>query len=113
MKGNPEALKLLPVGEVSAKDEFANIKGITAQDIFTAHRFQADLTGIIPTNGAVMGNPETACTTYRKDEVIPLHRKFINGINQDREILPHLYIHFDVEIPVINDDKGEKWPLIS
>lgn len=107
-KGNPEAVKLLPVGEVSAKDEFANIKGITAQDIFTAHRFPAGLAGIIPTNGAVMGNPETARTTYRKDEVIPLQRKFMNGINLDREIPQHLHIHFDVEIPVINDDKGEK-----
>lgn len=107
-KGDPEGVKLMPVGEVSAKDEFASVKGITAQDVFTAHRFPAGLAGIIPTNGAVMGNPETARGTYRKDEVIPLQRKFMNGINSDREIPAHLQLSFDVEIPVISADKGEK-----
>ncbi|EAB3492529.1 phage portal protein, partial [Salmonella enterica] len=107
-KGDPEGVKILPVGEVSAKDEFANIKGITAQDIFTAHRFPAGLAGIIPTNGAVMGNPETARTTYRKDEVIPLQRKLMNGVNNDPEIPPHLHLHFDVDIPAITAEKGEK-----
>lgn len=107
-KGDPDGVKILPVGEVSAKDEFQNIKGITAQDIFTAHRFPAGLAGIIPTNGAVMGNPETARTTYRKDEVIPLQRKFMNGVNNDPEIPPRLHLNFDVELPVITADKGEK-----
>ncbi|GKW31372.1 phage portal protein [Pectobacterium carotovorum subsp. carotovorum] len=106
-KGNPEGVKILPVGEVSAKDEFANIKGITAQDIFTAHRFPAGLAGIIPTNGAVMGNPDTARTTYRKDEVIPLQRKFMNGVNTDNEIPAHLHLRFDVETPSITDDKAK------
>lgn len=106
--GDPEGVKLLSIGEVSAKDEFANVKGITAQDIFTAHRFPAGLGGIIPTNGAVMGNPETARGTYRKDEVIPLQRKFMNGVNADREVPEHLRLNFDVETATINTDKGEK-----
>lgn len=96
-KGDPEGVKILPVGEVSAKDEFANIKGITAQDIFTAHRFPAGLAGIIPTNGAVMGNPETARATYRKDEIIPIQRKFMTGIKSDAEIPEHLHLNFDIE----------------
>lgn len=107
-KGDPDGVKILPVGEVTAKDEFQNIKGITAQDIFTAHRFPAGLAGIIPTNGAVMGNPETARTTYRKDEVIPLQHKFMNGVNNDPEIPPRLRLNFDVELPIITADKGEK-----
>ncbi|MFJ5422259.1 phage portal protein [Pectobacterium parvum] len=107
-KGGVDGVKLMPVGEVSAKDEFANIKGITAQDIFTAHRFPAGLAGIIPTNGAIMGNPDTARTTYRKDEVIPLQRKFMSGVNTDSEIPAHLHLKFDAETPSITDDKGEK-----
>ncbi|UEM40066.1 phage portal protein [Pectobacterium aquaticum] len=106
-KGGVDGVKLMPVGEVSAKDEFANIKGITAQDIFTAHRFPAGLAGIIPTNGAVMGNPDTARTTYRKDEVVPLQRKFMNGVNTDNEIPAHLHLRFDVETPSITDDKAK------
>lgn len=97
-KGDPDGVKLLPVGEVSAKDEFANVKGITAQDIFTAHRFPAGLGGIIPTNGAVLGNPETARETYRKDEVIPLQRKIMNAVNTDPEIPAHLHLHFDIDL---------------
>nr|DAY83013.1 MAG TPA: portal vertex protein [Caudoviricetes sp.] len=107
-KGDPDGVKILPVGEVSAKDEFQNIKGITEQDIFTAHRFPAGLAGIIPTNGAVKGNPETARTTYRKDEVIPLQRKYMNDVNNDPEIPPRLHLNFDVELPVITADKGER-----
>jgi PBSX family phage portal protein len=107
-KGDPEGIKLLPVGEVTAKDEFANVKGITAQDIFTAHRFPAGLAGIIPTNGAVMGSPETARDTYRKDEVIPLQRKFMTGINSDPEIPAHLHLRFDIDIAAVSEDKGEK-----
>ena len=107
-KGDPDGIKLLPVGEVTAKDEFANVKGITAQDVFTAHRFPAGLAGIIPTHGSVMGNPETARDTYRKDEVIPLQRKFMTGINSDPEIPTRLHLNFDVDIADISANKGVK-----
>lgn len=107
-KGNPEGVKLIPVGEVSAKDEFANVKSITAQDILTAHRFPAGLAGIIPTNGAVMGNPETARTTYGKDEVIPLQRKIMTAITSDPEIPEHLHLKFDLKEPGNDNRQGEK-----
>lgn len=93
-KGDPDGIKLISIGEVSAKDEFSNVKAITAQDILTAHRFPAGLAGIIPTNGSVMGNPETARETYRKDEIIPVQRKFANAINSDPEIPQHLHLKF-------------------
>ncbi|HIE5388096.1 TPA: hypothetical protein ACXNPR_001427 [Enterobacter cancerogenus] len=96
-KGDPEGVNILPMGEVCAKDEFANIKGITAQDIFTAHRFPAGRAAFIPINGAVMDNPETARATYRKDEVILLQRMLMKGVNKDRGIPPHLHLNFDVK----------------
>ncbi|WP_411705637.1 phage portal protein [Edaphovirga cremea] len=107
-KGNPEGVKLIPVGEVSAKDEFANVKSITSQDILTAHRFPAGLAGIIPTNGSVMPNPETARTTYRKDEVIPVQRKFMNLINSDPEIPEHLHLRFNFKEEDGEAPGGEK-----
>jgi capsid portal protein len=42
------------------KDEFANIKNISAQDVLTAHRFPAGLAGILPTDGAILGAPDVA-----------------------------------------------------
>ncbi|MBP1037856.1 phage portal protein [Serratia fonticola] len=107
-KGNPEGVKLMPIGEVSAKDEFANVKSITAQDVLTAHRFPAGLAGIIPPNGSVMPDPEKARTTYRKDESVPVQRKFMRAINEDPEIPKHLHVYFDIKEPVEAEDKGEK-----
>ncbi len=37
--GKPDGIKLIPVGDIATKDEFAAIKGITAQDVLTSHRF--------------------------------------------------------------------------
>ena len=45
--GKPDGIKLIPVGDIATKDEFAAIKGITAQDVLTSHRFPAALAGII------------------------------------------------------------------
>lgn len=106
-KGDPEGVKLISVGEVSAKDEFGNVKSISAQDVLTAHRFPSGLAGIIPTNGAVMGNPDTARNTYRKDEIIPLQRKFMTGINSDPEIPAHLHLQFDVTEPDKDTGNGD------
>ena len=35
--GKPEGIKLIPISEVAAKDEFLNIKGVTSQEIGRAH----------------------------------------------------------------------------
>ncbi|HBM2908097.1 TPA: phage portal protein [Klebsiella michiganensis] len=93
-KGDPEGVKILPIGEVTAKDEFTNIKSITAQDVLTAHRFPAGLAGIIPTNAAGLGDPEASRRTYRLDEVVPLQRRFRLAVNNDPEIPPALHLRF-------------------
>ncbi|OJB82963.1 phage portal protein [Yersinia ruckeri] len=98
-KGDPEGIKFIPIGDISAKDEFANIKNISAQDILTAHRFPAGLAGIIPGAGAIMGDPVKARDTYRKDEVIPLQRMIMTAINSDREIPESLCVSFSIETP--------------
>lgn len=71
-KGAPDGIKFIPIGDISAKDEFQNIKSISAQDVLTEHRFPAGLAGIIPTNGAVMGDIEKAAKTYRKADILPI-----------------------------------------
>ncbi|MEG0208809.1 MAG: phage portal protein [Hafnia sp.] len=106
-KGKPEGIQLMPVGDISAKDEFANIKNITAQDVLNAHRFPAGLAGIIPTNVAGLGDPVKARDTYRQDEVIPLQRKFMVAINSDRDIPRPLHLQFHVETTVTGNG-GDK-----
>ena len=101
--GTPDGVKLMPVGDISAKDEFSNVKNISAQDVFTAHRFPAGLGGIIPGPGVTMPDPDKTRETYRKDEVIPIQKMFMDAINNDPEIVkfPHLQIKFNIE-----DNKG-------
>ncbi len=41
--GDADGIKFIPVGDISANDEFSNVKNISAQDILTAHRFPAGL----------------------------------------------------------------------
>lgn len=93
-KGDPEGIKFMPIGDISAKDEFNNVKNISAQDILTAHRFPAGLAGIIPGNVGGLGDPIKAREAYRQDEVIPVQRMFENAVNSDPEIPSHLHINF-------------------
>lgn len=97
--GTPDGVKIMPVGDVSAKDEFSNVKQISAQDVFTAHRFPAGLGGIIPSPGVIMPDPEKIRDTYRKDEVKPLQKLFMDAINNDPEIakIPHLQVKFNID----------------
>lgn len=95
-RGNPEGIKLINIGEVTAKDEFSNVKSITAQDILTAHRFPAGIAGIIPQNAAGLGDPIKAESTYQKNETVPLQRKWVRAVSGDPEIPEHLYLHFDI-----------------
>lgn len=92
--GGEKGVQFIPIGDVGVKDEFANIKNISAQDVLTAHRFPAGLAGIIPENAAGLGDPEKSRTTYRQDEVIPLQRMFASAINHDPEIPARLHLQF-------------------
>lgn len=106
-RGNPEGVKLIPIGEVNAKDEFNNVKSISAQDILTVHRFPAGLAGIIPDRSSSLPNPENARSTYRKDEVIPLQRKFMRAVNEDPEIPSRLKLQFNLTENAENDSKEQ------
>ena len=105
-RGNPEGVKLINIGEVTAKDEFSNVKNITAQDVLTAHRFPAGIAGIagiIPQNAAGLGDPVKAEATYKKNEIAPLQRKFMRAVNDDPGIPPRLYLTF-----AIDEESSEK-----
>jgi hypothetical protein len=78
----PDGIKLIPLGDIATKDELAAIKGITAQDVLTSHRFPAVLAGIIPTNGeGGLGEPEKYDATYARNEVLLLCELIQDAIN--------------------------------
>ena len=102
-KGDPDGIKFIPIGDISAKDEFQNVKSISAQDVLTAHRFPAGLAGIIPTNGAVMGDIEKAAKTYRNAEILPVQRMFAAAVSKESDVSPHLHLNFLKDINITSD----------
>ena len=99
--GHEKGIQLIPVGDIATKDEFANIKNITAQDILVSHRFPSGKGGIVPTNAGGFGDPEKVGREYSRDEIIPVCRIMMDGINRDFEIVNQkkLHVAFDLTIP--------------
>uniref|UniRef100_Q0HYT6 Phage portal protein, PBSX family n=1 Tax=Shewanella sp. (strain MR-7) TaxID=60481 RepID=Q0HYT6_SHESR len=95
--GKEKGVQIIPVGNFESKDEFGNVKTITAQDVFNAHRFPAGLGGMIPTNTAGLGDPLKYDEVYFKSETRPLIKMFVDAVNRDPEISRALKLVFDME----------------
>lgn len=93
--GKPDGVKLIPIGDMGAKDEFVSIKNISMQDLLNAHRFPPGLAGMMPNNTGGFPDPEKSRAAYRKDEVLPLHRLLEDAIQADPEIPKSLHMKFE------------------
>lgn len=80
-KGKKDGLQLIPIGEVTAKDEFFNMKNVTRDDILAAHRVPPQLLGIVPTNGGGFGSVGQAAEVFFANEITPLMTAF-DAINE-------------------------------
>jgi PBSX family phage portal protein len=74
--GKKDGIQLIPVSEVTAKDEFFNIKNGTRDDLLAAHRVPPQLMGIVPSNTRGFGAADTAAEVFGHNEVDPLQRRF-------------------------------------
>ncbi|WP_284336696.1 phage portal protein [Comamonas sp. NoAH] len=79
--GKPDGLKLIPISEVAAKDDFSAIKNASKEDVLAAHRVPPGLLGIIPNNTGGFGNAAEARQVFIENEIEPLKTKFM-GINE-------------------------------
>lgn len=106
--GSEKAIQLIPVGDLnSAKDEFANIKNISAQDLLNAHRFPAGLSGVIPANGANTGDVTKLRKNYMATETKVLQDLIRNSVNSDQDILNSPFknsLLFDFEVIIPQND---------
>ena len=96
--GKEKGIQLIPVGDISTRDEFEKIKNITAQDILTGHRFPVGKAGIIPSNAAGLGDPEKVGREYARDEIIPVCELIQDSVNSDPEITNNLKLVFNTKI---------------
>ncbi|MFT4028010.1 MAG: phage portal protein [Novosphingobium sp.] len=76
-KGKPEGVKIMPIGEVGAKDAFLDIKDMTAQDMLAAHRVPPQLLGIVPKNTGGFGNVVDAARTFYQLEIVPIQQRML------------------------------------
>lgn len=76
-KGKPEGVKILPIGEVGAKDNFLDIKNVTAEDMLAAHRTPPQLCGIVPKNSSGFGNVVDAARTFYQLEIVPIQDRML------------------------------------
>lgn len=74
--GKKDGLQLIPVGDVSAKDEFMNIKNISRDDILVAHRTPPQLMGLVPQNAGGFGSIKDAAQVYISLNILPLFKRF-------------------------------------
>ncbi len=75
--GQKDGLKLLPISEVTAKDDFFNIKSISRDDQLAAARVPPNIMGIVPTNTSGFGSVTDAAKVFARNEVKPLQERFV------------------------------------
>jgi PBSX family phage portal protein len=75
--GKKDAVQIIPVGDISQKDEFERVKNISADDIIVAHGVPPQLAGMKPDNVGGYGDLEKAAAWYRENEVRALVQPFL------------------------------------
>lgn len=79
--GKKDGIQIIPVSEIAAKDDFANIKSISRDDILASLRIPPQLMGIVPNNTGGFGSIREASEIFYQNEIIPLQSR-ISQINE-------------------------------
>ena len=92
--GNEKAIQVLPVGDISKKDEFRDIKELSSQDVIVAHRVPPQLASVKPEKGTSTGDLEKIERIYVKTEVKALAQLWIDA-NDVHNLPENLKIKFE------------------
>lgn len=76
-KGKKDGIQILPIGEVTAKDDFLNIKEITRDDLLAAHRVPPQLLGVVPKNTGGFGSILDAQTSFFELAIMPIQQRLL------------------------------------
>lgn len=74
--GKKDGLQIIPIAEVSAKDEFFNIKNVSRDDILAGHLVPPQMMSIIPDNTTGFGAADTAAEVFFRNEIVPLQNRW-------------------------------------
>ncbi|MBP1130864.1 PBSX family phage portal protein [Serratia sp. PL17] len=73
--GKPDGIKIVSLSEVATKDDFFNIKKVSAADLLDAHRIPYQLMGGKPENVGSVGDVEKAARVFVRNELTPLQQR--------------------------------------
>jgi len=93
-----KAIKIIPVGDISTKDEFERIKKITLNDMLSMHRAQEALSGQTSGDSPGFGDLDKITRAYYNNEVVPMQQDMME-IN---EYLPKA-LHIGFAVPGYSD----------
>jgi PBSX family phage portal protein len=75
--GKEKSVQIIPIGDISQKDEFAMIKNISRNDILAAWRMPPALAGVIPENVGGYGDIDKIDRVYFEYEIEPRQQVFL------------------------------------
>lgn len=75
--GKADGIKIVPLSEVATKDDFFNIKKVSAADLLDAHRIPFQLMGGKPENVGSVGDVEKVAKVFVRNELTPLQARFM------------------------------------
>lgn len=87
--GSEKGIQIIPVGDISTRDEFERIKNITRNDVIAAWRMNPALAGVMPENAAGFGDIEKIDRVYTNNEIRPISQLFLQvneSLRVDRRI---------------------------
>jgi len=76
-----EKPELIPVGEITAKDEFMNMKQATRADILSAHRIPIPLMSVMQDGPGSVGDLNKIDQIFYKNEIVPIIQQ-LEELNQ-------------------------------
>ena len=74
-KGKEGSVKIHPIANVGANDEFLNIKNVTAEDLLASHRVPPQLIGMVPKGTSGFGNVNDAAAMFYEMEIMPIQAR--------------------------------------
>lgn len=75
--GKKDGIQILPISEIAAKDDFANIKSVSRDDVLASLRIPPQLMGIVPNNTGGFGSIKDASEVFYHNEIVPLQSRLM------------------------------------
>lgn len=81
--GTKDSVRIIPVGDVAAKDEFLAISNVSRDDVLSAHRVFPQLIAVVPQTAAGFGSMAEAEAAFMRLSIVPLIAR-MKQINEER-----------------------------